>query len=127
MKRCHVLLTVLLLAAATPAGSADYLFSLPQVDCHVTVQRDGSIHIAYDFHFANSFRGRPIDAVDVGFPTTAYRLDSVRAWQDGEPVHDIRRSSTIDIGVEVHLLGDCSGVGYIVGAIMDAARVARAI
>jgi 2,4-dienoyl-CoA reductase (NADPH2) len=30
-------------------------------------------------------------------------------------------------GVEVHLLGDCGGVGYIEGAIMDAARVARAI
>jgi 2,4-dienoyl-CoA reductase (NADPH2) len=30
-------------------------------------------------------------------------------------------------GVEVHLLGDCSGVGYIEGAITDAARIARAI
>jgi len=32
-----------------------------------------------------------------------------------------------ELGVEVHLLGDCSGVGYIEGAILDAARVARAI
>jgi 2,4-dienoyl-CoA reductase (NADPH2) len=32
-----------------------------------------------------------------------------------------------ELGLEVHLLGDCSGVGYIEGAIMDAARVARAI
>jgi NADH dehydrogenase FAD-containing subunit len=31
------------------------------------------------------------------------------------------------LGPEVHLLGDCRGVGYIEGAIMDAARVARAI
>jgi 2,4-dienoyl-CoA reductase (NADPH2) len=30
-------------------------------------------------------------------------------------------------GAEIHLLGDCRGVGYIEGAIMDAARVARAI
>ena len=31
------------------------------------------------------------------------------------------------LGVEVHLLGDCQGVGYIEGAIMEAARIARAI
>jgi 2,4-dienoyl-CoA reductase (NADPH2) len=31
------------------------------------------------------------------------------------------------LGVEVHALGDCSGVGYIQGALLDAARVARAI
>ena len=31
------------------------------------------------------------------------------------------------LGGEVHQLGDCSGVGYIQGAILDAARTARAI
>ncbi len=31
------------------------------------------------------------------------------------------------LGPEVHLLGDCCGVGYIEGAMMDAARIARAI
>jgi 2,4-dienoyl-CoA reductase (NADPH2) len=31
------------------------------------------------------------------------------------------------LGAEVHLLGDCRGVGYIEGAIMDGARIARAI
>jgi 2,4-dienoyl-CoA reductase (NADPH2) len=31
------------------------------------------------------------------------------------------------LGAEVHLLGDCSGVGYIEGAMMDAARTARTI
>jgi 2,4-dienoyl-CoA reductase (NADPH2) len=31
------------------------------------------------------------------------------------------------LGVEIHLLGDCHGVGYIEGAIMEAARIARAI
>jgi 2,4-dienoyl-CoA reductase-like NADH-dependent reductase (Old Yellow Enzyme family) len=32
-----------------------------------------------------------------------------------------------NLGPEVHLLGDCKGVGYIEGAILDAARIARAI
>jgi 2,4-dienoyl-CoA reductase-like NADH-dependent reductase (Old Yellow Enzyme family)/ribulose 1,5-bisphosphate synthetase/thiazole synthase len=32
-----------------------------------------------------------------------------------------------DLGIEIHLLGDCKGVGYIEGAILDAARIARAI
>jgi 2,4-dienoyl-CoA reductase-like NADH-dependent reductase (Old Yellow Enzyme family)/thioredoxin reductase len=31
------------------------------------------------------------------------------------------------LGAEVHLLGDCRGVGYIEGAMMDAARIARLI
>jgi 2,4-dienoyl-CoA reductase-like NADH-dependent reductase (Old Yellow Enzyme family)/ribulose 1,5-bisphosphate synthetase/thiazole synthase len=31
------------------------------------------------------------------------------------------------LGFEVHLIGDCRGVGYIEGALLDAARVARAI
>jgi 2,4-dienoyl-CoA reductase (NADPH2) len=31
------------------------------------------------------------------------------------------------LGLEVHALGDCSGVGYIQGAMQDAACVARAI
>jgi len=31
------------------------------------------------------------------------------------------------LGLEVHALGDCSGVGYIQGAMLDAASVARAI
>ena len=32
-----------------------------------------------------------------------------------------------ELGPEVHLLGDCKGVGYIEGAIMDAAQIARAV
>jgi 2,4-dienoyl-CoA reductase-like NADH-dependent reductase (Old Yellow Enzyme family) len=31
------------------------------------------------------------------------------------------------MGCEVHLLGDCSGVGYIEGAILDGARIARSL
>jgi 2,4-dienoyl-CoA reductase-like NADH-dependent reductase (Old Yellow Enzyme family) len=31
------------------------------------------------------------------------------------------------LGVEIHRLGDCQGIGYIEGAIMDAARIAREI
>jgi len=32
-----------------------------------------------------------------------------------------------DLGVEIHLLGDCQGIGYIEGAMMDAGRIARTI
>lgn len=31
------------------------------------------------------------------------------------------------LGATVHLVGDCRAVGYLEGALMDAARVARAI
>ncbi len=32
-----------------------------------------------------------------------------------------------DLGPEVHSIGDCDGVGYIEGAILDGARAARQI
>ena len=32
-----------------------------------------------------------------------------------------------ELGLEIHRLGDCQGIGYIEGAMMDAARIARAI
>jgi hypothetical protein len=32
-----------------------------------------------------------------------------------------------ELGAEVYLLGDCKGVGYIEGAILDAAQIALAI
>jgi len=32
-----------------------------------------------------------------------------------------------DVAAEVHAIGDCGGVGYIRGAMEDAARVARAV
>jgi NADPH-dependent 2,4-dienoyl-CoA reductase/sulfur reductase-like enzyme len=35
--------------------------------------------------------------------------------------------SLAGLGIELHLLGDCKGVGYIEGAIMDGARIARSI
>jgi len=70
--------------------------------------------------------------------------DSAVEYRDGEGARrSVERDSVIvatgtrdnralgeelgKLGAEVHLLGDCSGVGYIVGAMMDAARIARAI
>jgi hypothetical protein len=32
-----------------------------------------------------------------------------------------------DLGIEIHLLGDCDGVGYVEGAMLGAARVAGSL
>lgn len=44
-------------------------------------------------------------------------------------VHENRglADALVGLGAEIHLLGDCNGVGYIEGALRDATRIARAI
>ena len=40
---------------------------------------------------------------------------------------DVSLPGLTDLAVEIHLLGDCQGIGYIEGAMIDAGRIARTI
>ncbi len=92
-------ITALLLLGATVALLAEYRFQVPQNQCTVTVNPDASVWVSYTITFANE--GQPIDIIDVGFPDDAY--DSVKADLDGVPMSDIRPSTAVAHGVEVHL------------------------
>lgn len=82
-------------------ASGDYRFAVEKNVSHVFIEKDGSLLIDYNITFKNE--GRTIDVVDVGFPTEAY--GEVSADIAGETLTDIKPSSYISAGVEVHLGG----------------------
>jgi hypothetical protein len=100
-----LLCCVLTLCSALPAAAADYSFAMPQLQMQVWVHRDASVRIVYDITFANSRLGRPIDVVDIGVPHPGYSRESVRATLDGGWLNDIRPSTVVSPGFEVHLGG----------------------
>jgi hypothetical protein len=89
-------------AVSLPAHHAQsYSFAVPEILMDVTVQPDGSARIVYDITFVNY--GSPIDVVDIGTPNDDYTLGEMTAAIDGQSLTDIRTSTYIDTGVEVHL------------------------
>jgi len=105
LKHIATLLVGMLLLVALPATATaqDYLFRVPQVRMLVTVNADASAQIAYDFTFQNTAQGHAIDVVDIGTPHAGYQLGNVRAWIDDRPLRDIRISTEVKPGFEVHL------------------------
>jgi len=88
-------------------NSASYSFQVDKMQTNVFINYDGSITIQYWINFTNNNWGQNMDVIDIGFPTEEYELDSVSASIDGIPISqsNIRTSTAIDIGVEVHLTG----------------------
>ena len=97
---------VLLLAApfgATRAESHKYEFEVPSEDVRVRVNKDSSIDFRYKILFKNDPLADPIDIVDIGMPTPNYLPQECTASIDGVALTDIRPSTVVSPGVEVHL------------------------
>jgi len=101
--RTLFVVSALMLFAVLPAAAVDYCFSVPKMEMLVKVNNDSSISISYDITFHNLPSGRTIDIVDIGVPHSAYDLKSVRANLDGQPLGDIRPSTVVKPGFEIHL------------------------
>lgn len=104
--------TILLLAGilvlAAPFGEAraeseKYEFEVPREDVHVRVNKDSSIDFFYTILFKNDPLADPIDIVDIGMPTPNYLPQECTASIDGVTLTDIRPSTVVSPGVEVHL------------------------
>jgi hypothetical protein len=98
VKRLFAALLFLLLA---PAVFAAYKFEVVQNYSVYDIQTDGSVQIRYSIKFKNA--GQPIDIVDIGLPDDNYDLSSGKAKIDGNVLNDIRKSTYLPSGVEVHL------------------------
>jgi hypothetical protein len=100
-----LVITAVMVLAALPAvaDAQPYRFSVPEMRMLVTVKPDASVHIAYDITFQNDRIAHPIDIVDIGTPDQRYRLDNVQASCGGLTLRDVRRSTEIPCGFEVHL------------------------
>jgi hypothetical protein len=102
---------LILEGSAFQAAGQEYLFRVPQTKMLVTVNPDASVRITYEFIFQNTPSGHAIDIVDIGTPHAGYKLNKVRAWIDGYELRNIRVSTFVKPGFEVHLDAGTIGPG----------------
>ncbi|MFP4344022.1 MAG: hypothetical protein ACLFU8_04935 [Anaerolineales bacterium] len=97
------LFAMLFIALIGPVSAQNYSFGVPEMRMEVFVNPDASVDIEYDITFANSAFASPIDIVDIGTPHDDYDIGDFRASINGVQLSDIRPSTYIDTGVEIHL------------------------
>ena len=97
---------VLVVFARPVQAAQSYSFSVPELRMQVFVQPDASARIVYDITFTNNSFSQPIDIVDIGTPHDDYDIGNMSASIDEVELTDIRPSTYIDTGVEVHLFGE---------------------
>lgn len=94
---------IILLIFTNAIYAKDYSFSVPEMKMQVYIQSDSSIKIKYDITFSNNPNAHVIDIVDIGMPTKKYDLQKMSASINGVELTDIRHSTYVKPGVEVHL------------------------
>jgi hypothetical protein len=97
-----------LMVTSIPSGSnnakaqTEYSFQTLREYCDVYIEKDGSIHIEYEFEFIDNLG--TLDGVDVGMPNSFYSLDSAEAWvyiDDNQVGRWILESPYVPIGIAV--------------------------
>jgi hypothetical protein len=106
VKKLIVLWLALGLALAGAASAQDYSFRVPRCMLWVYVNPDASARLEYTVEFACQPGAHAIDIVDMGLPHRGYEISNMKAALNGAPLTDIRKSTAIDTGVEVHLEGN---------------------
>jgi hypothetical protein len=105
--RMHLLAATTLLLVmetlAAPVSAQDYSFGVPLVEMQVFVNPDASVRIVYDFTFRNNPGAHAIDVVDIGTPTARYDPKNVQARSGGHSLREIRKSTEVSPGFEVHM------------------------
>lgn len=81
---------------------ASYSFSVPDMHCRVSVNRDQTLDLFYRITFECAEGADPVDVVDIGLPTRDWSTSDMRASLDGDE-RPVMVSSYIDNGVEVSL------------------------
>lgn len=103
LKRIFVLLSVLLLLI--PMGSVqaqDYRFSLSTYEVEAYLEADGTMTLYYYMEFQNDSSGHEIDFVDLGLPTTQYKLSNIKAEINGMAMPEVNDSAYV-LGAELAL------------------------
>jgi hypothetical protein len=106
------ILVVLIAVLVSTAGAwaQGYSFVLNRNISHVFVNRDGSATVEYWLTYTCDPNAHPIDIADIAMPNDSYQLSTAKAWYspgtggaEQVPLSDIRKSTEMDVGVEVHL------------------------
>jgi hypothetical protein len=95
-------LSIFLVPASSYAQNNSY--GVPNMKMYVTIEPDGSALIDYSIAYHNLPGSAPKEVVDIGTPNKNYDLQNVKAWLGNRriPAADIKRSTEIDTGFEVH-------------------------
>lgn len=103
LKHIFLLLSILLLLI--PLGSAqaqDYRFSLSAYEVEAYLEADGTLTLYYYMEFQNDPSGHVIDYVDLGLPTTQYKLSNIKADINGIEMPEVNDSAYVQ-GAELAL------------------------
>lgn len=102
-KRIFFLLSILLLLI--PLGSAqaqDYRFTLSAYEVEAYIEADGTLTLYYYMEFQNDPSGHAIEYVDLGLPTTQYKLSDIKADINGVTMPEVNDSAYVQ-GAELAL------------------------
>lgn len=97
------MLASLLLLVTIPSPAASYSFQVPTETVWVRVNTDSSLDFWYTVEFQCDPGASSIDIVDMGMPNTNYYLSECTASIDGHSLEEIKPSTVVTPGVEVHL------------------------
>jgi len=103
LKRVLIVLSLILLLI--PLGSAqaqDYRFSLTAYEVEAYLEADGTLTLYYYMAFQNDPSADAIDFVDLGLPTTQYKLSNIKAEINGVEMHEVNDSASVQ-GAELAL------------------------
>jgi len=101
----HVFLLITILLLLIPLGSAqaqDYRFSLTAYEVEAYLEADGTLTLYYYMAFQNDPSGHAIDFVDLGLPTTQYKLSDIKAEVNGVKMPEVNDSAYVQ-GAELAL------------------------
>lgn len=96
-------LAVLSLSNWALAADEKLSFEVPSEKVWVSINQDSSLDFHYEIIFRNGRGSDPIEIVDIGMPTENYQLEGCSAAIDGRPLADLRESTVVSPGIEIHL------------------------
>ncbi len=96
-------LAALLASIIQPVLGQTYRFEVPRSTADIYINADGTATVEYTYVFANDSGADPIDAVDIGVPTSSYDLNSVSGTIDGQSISNIERSPYVSPGIALNL------------------------
>lgn len=103
IKRILIFLSLVLLLVPMGAVQAqDYRFSLNIYEVETYLEADGTLTLYYYMEFQNDPGGHAIDYVDLGLPTTQYKLSNITAEINGNKMPEVNDSAYVQ-GAELAL------------------------
>ncbi len=103
MNRHLLAALILVLVVGTTSWAQNYSFAVPRMLLEVAPNSDASVTLDYTIEFQCSPSAHPIDIVDIGLPHKGYNIGNMSASINGHKLPHIKKSTEINIGVEVHL------------------------